>query len=376
MPINYGMTGVESFILQLATAQKRAGLAPGITMEIAGREELAASAASIGVPMLDFPPALNPPAALLRRPVRIVNSLRRILALRRVLREYDAVHMHSSGFVGLEALLAAALAGTRSVVVTHHMTVTIYRKYWSRLGTLTLWLQKRLASSSVMPYREAADELVEVGLPAQRVRVVPYCIDEQRFSGENVPPAADEPLQLIMVARLHEGKGHDVLLDALAELRRRNRAVRLVMVGRGDTRAAIARQIEALDLQDMAELREHVDHSEIPAMLRAAHVIVLPSFMEGETFPLSLLEGQLIGLPAIGSRWFGIPSIIEDGETGFVVTPRHAGELADAIERLVVDRALYLRMSANARARARAHFTGTAVAATYDGLYRKLAPQG
>jgi len=369
METNFGMTGVESFILQLTTAQQRAGLEPRITLEIASREELVQAEAKIGVEVVDFPPAVTSRLPLVGKLGRILNSVRRIRALCRELQGHQVLHLHSSGFVGLEALVAAALVRTPKVVVTHHMTVTIYRKYWSRLGSLTLWLQKQVADASVMPYAEAAQELVEVGLPAAKVHVVPYCIDEVRFAGQNVPPAEDEPLKLIMVARLHIGKGHDVLLDALSTLKQRGRAVKLVIVGRGDTRPAIEQQIAALGLESMVDLRQHVDHSEIPAMLRQSHVIVLPSFMEGETFPLSLLEGQLLGLPAIGSRWFGIPSIIEDGETGFIVAPKHAGELAEAIDKLVLDRALYLRMSEHARLRAHAHFTGKAVAATYAALY-------
>jgi len=50
--------------------------------------------------------------------------------------------------------------------------------------------------------------------------------------------------------------------------------------------------------------------------MRDGHVVVLPSYMEGEMFPLCLMEGMALGLPAIGTRWSGIPEIIVDGETG------------------------------------------------------------
>lgn len=373
MGTNYGMTGVESFILQLTTAQKRAGLEPRITLETARREDLVNAAEKIGVRVVDFPQPLSSRLPIIKKAAGLLSRIQRIRTLRKQLKGYDVLHMHSSGFVGLDALLAAAMAGTRRVIVTHHMTVTIYRKYWNRMGTLTLWLQKRIADASVMPYADAAKELVEVGLPEGKVRVVPYCIDEVRFAGQNAPPVAGEPLKLIIVARLHAGKGHDVLLNALSELKTRNRAVHLTIVGGGDTRAAIAQQIESLGLQSMVDLRQHVDHSAIPSLLKQSHVIVLPSFMEGETFPLSLLEGMLMGLPAIGTRWFGIPSIIKDGETGFVVTPRNSGELAAAIEKFVVDPQLYPRLSAQARQRAQNFFTGEKVSATYHSLYSEEA---
>ena len=368
--LNYGMTGVESFILQLSTAQKRAGAEPKITLEIVRREALVDAAEKIGVQVVDFPKSVKLPAV--KRLAGVLTSLRRIRALGKQLKGYDVLHMHSAGFTGLDALVAAMLMRTPKVIVTHHMTVQSYRKYWRRLGSVTLWFLKRVADISVMPYDEAAQELVEVGMPANNVRVVPYCIDEIRFSGRNVPPAAGEPLKLIMVSRLHEGKGHDVLLDALSELQKKGRAVQLTIVGTGEKRAAIEEQIQSLGLQSSVDLIQQVPHSAIPQLLREAHVIVLPSWMEGETFPLCLLEGMLLGLPAIGARWHGIPYIIEDGDTGFLVTPKNSGELADAIEKFVVDPQIYPRMSEKARHRAQTFFTGKTVAGTYDSLYRGL----
>jgi len=101
---------------------------------------------------------------------------------------------------------------------------------------------------------------------------------------------------------------------------------------------------------------------------------VLPSWMEGETFPLCLLEAALIGLPAIGARWHGIPSIIEDGRTGFLVTPQDPHDLAEAIDRFLTDPLLYPAMSARARQRALANYTAGKVAETYSALYAEQTP--
>jgi glycosyltransferase involved in cell wall biosynthesis len=107
----------------------------------------------------------------------------------------------------------------------------------------------------------------------------------------------------------------------------------------------------------------------MPTVFAEGHVIVLPSSMPGETFPISLLEGMSMGMPAIGSRWFGIPDIIVDGESGFVVEPGSVDALARAIEHYLADPAAFAAASKNARARAKAHFTGAAVAGAYAALY-------
>ena len=371
---NYGMTGVESFILQLATAQKRTGLEPGITIDIEHRADLVRWADKIDVPVYGFPGAVRIFIPGLKKFARVASSLRRIGALRKLLKGYDVLHVHAAGFTGTDALVAGALARVPKIIVTNHMTVSAYRRYWRRLGTLTLWLVKRIADASVMPYEEAAQELLEVGLPPAKVRVIPYCVDQARFCGHNTPPEPGGPLTLIMVSRLHEGKGHDVLLDALGQLKAKGRAVRLLIVGQGDTRLAIERQIEALGLQSLVQMRAHVDHAAVPSLLESSHVIVLPSWMEGETFPLCLLEAALIGLPAIGARWHGIPSIIEDGRTGFLVTPQDPHDLAEAIDRFLTDPLLYPAMSARARQRALANYTAGKVAETYSALYAEQTP--
>ena len=369
--LNYGMTGVESFILQLCTAQKRAGIEPKITLHTERKEALVEAAKKIGVQVVDFPPPVKVP--MVRRLGGVLTSFKRIRALRKLLKDCDVLHMHCAGFDGLDALLAAALTRTPKVIVTNHMTMEAYRKHWKRLGDLTLWFMKRVADVCVMPYEEAAQELIEVGVPAGKVAVVPYCIDEVRFSGRNVAPVSGEPLKLVMVSRLHEGKGHDVLLDALHELKKRGRAVKLSIVGAGETRAAIEQQIQTLGLKSCVDLLEHVPHSAVPQLLRDSHVIVLPSWMEGETFPLCLMEGMMLGLPAIGARWHGIPFIIKDAETGFVVTPKSAGELADAIDKFAVDPQIYPTMSEKARQRAQTLYTAKTVANTYYSLYRGLS---
>lgn len=368
--LNYGMTGVESFILQLCTAQKRAGIEPRITLHTERKEALVEAAKRIGVPVLNFPKPVKVP--MLRRLGGVLTSFKRIRALRALLKDCDVLHMHCAGFDGLDALLAAALARTPKVIVTNHMTMEAYRKHWKRLGDLTLWFLKRVADVCVMPYEEAAQELIEAGVPAAKVSVVPYCIDEVRFGGRNVAPAAGEPLKLIMVSRLHEGKGHDVLIDALHELKRRGRAVTLSIIGAGETRAAIEQQISRLGLESSVQLLQQVPHSSVPQLLKEAHVIVLPSWMEGETFPLCLMEGMMMGLPAIGARWHGIPSIIKEGETGFLVTPQSSSELAGAIEKFVTDPQIYQTMSDKARQRAQSLYTAKTVANTYYSLYRGL----
>ncbi len=86
-------------------------------------------------------------------------------------------------------------------------------------------------------------------------------------------------------------------------------------------------------------------------------------------FPLCLMEGMALGLPAIGTRWSGIPEIIVDGQTGVLVEPRDEIALAGAIERFLIEPTFYRLARNNAIARIQACYTAAAVVKTYLELY-------
>jgi len=367
MGTNFGMTGVETFIMQLCAAQKRLGMAPSVTLDLDNRDEVARSGAALGVPVTDL--ARAPERGRLRGKLGTAwLRARRVRQLVEQLREVDVLHMHSVGIVGLDALLAAAILRRRAVIVTHHLTMTAFAPHRNRTTDLTLELERRVAYRAVMPYSAAAEELVAHGVPAERVMAIPFCCDEELFGGAIELPAPGA-LTLVMSARMFPGKGHDQLLAAVAGLRPRYPGLRVLLVGDGPTRGALEAEIRRLNLGDAIELRGQVPHELMPKVLAEGHVIVLPSSMPGETFPISLLEGMTMGMPAIGSRWFGIPDIIADGHTGFVVEPGNAEALAAAIERYLTDPTALAAASRNARARAKANFTGAAVAGAYVNLY-------
>jgi len=168
---------------------------------------------------------------------------------------------------------------------------------------------------------------------------------------------------------MFQGKGHFELLAALAELSPQYPRLRAEFVGDGPERPKIEAAIDRLNLRNVVKCMGRVDHREVPAIMRKSHVVVLPSYMEGEMFPLCLMEGMALGLPAIGARWSGIPEIIVDGETGIIVEPRDDVGLARAIERFLTEPTFYARARRNSLARVRSRYSATVVARTYSEQY-------
>lgn len=364
----YGMTGVETFVLQLCAAQLRLGHQPEISGTMAVRPELVDAATTAGVPIHAAPERDGLEARLPRKLgsarflFRSVGSLARLLRSR----SHDVLHLHAVGVSGLDAMVAGALAG-KPVVVTHHTTLTCYPI--ERLAQrLTFGLERRLARRVVMPYAAAAAELVAAGVPADRVRVVPFCVDEARFSADAVRRAPGDPFRVVMLARVVEGKGHRELLAAAARMKDHLPSLRLRIIGDGPLRPELEALGERLGLADRVEWLGKVSHADVPGLLAEGDLVVLPSHMEGETFPVSLIEGMALGLPAVGSRWFGIPDVIGDDGAGAVVEPGDVDALAGAMTRFGQP-AAYAQASAAALARVRQQFTGRAVAEEYARLY-------
>lgn len=374
MGTNVGMTGVETFILHLCAAQRRLGLSPRFTCELEGRAPLVASAEKAGLPLHDFPARSALEERLPRKLGTAALRARRVRELVRLARAHaDLIHIHAVGVHGLDAFTAALLTRT-PVLVTHHTTMEFARAQGRSVeGDASLALERRIARRVVMSYARATPGLIAAGVPADRVRVVPFCVDERRFELGAAEPDPDV-FRLVMLSRLVPDKGHDDLVHAFAAARATRPALRLTFLGDGPERPDLERLVDELGVRDAVEITGWMPHEEVPARMRRAHVVVLPSHMHGETFPISLMEGMALGLPAIGARWTGIPDIIDDGVTGFVFEPADRAGLRAAIERLADDHAFYASASQAAVARVRERFTAEAVARAYADLYAELGP--
>jgi glycosyltransferase involved in cell wall biosynthesis len=136
--------------------------------------------------------------------------------------------------------------------------------------------------------------------------------------------------RLVCVGRLCEEKGHFLLLDALAQLAKRNIAFKMTLVGDGPLRSRITARIEELGLRNNVEITGWVSNSEVRQFLSDARAMILPSFAEG--LPVSIMEAFALGRPVISTYFAGIPELVVNGENGWLVPPGDTNRLAGAIE--------------------------------------------
>jgi len=257
-------------------------------------------------------------------------------ALSRAVGKADVLHTH---LVHAD-VLGALVRGRRVLVSTKHNDDPF------RAGPFR-WVERALTrrAARAICITEALRRfnVERVGLPARKLAVVPYGLDE--------PPTAWGPNELelpegklvVAVSRLVPQKGLDVAVDAMAGI-----DATLVVLGEGPERARLETLARTLGVRVLLPGRV----GDVAAVLRRADVLVHPARWEG--FGLAILEAMLCGLPVVATRVSSIPEIVADGETGVLVPPDDPSALAGALVRVLGEPG---ELGAHGLARARAEFS-------------------
>lgn len=185
----------------------------------------------------------------------------------------------------------------------------------------------------------------------------------------------DGPVEFISVSNLHEGKGLEINLEALARLARRGfTRWRYRVVGDGDQRTALEAQVRALGLEQLVEFLGARPHDEVYRLLSGADVFILPSYREA--FGIAYLEAMALGLLAIGVRGQGPEAFVRDGETGFLVPPKDAEALAICLQNIFTQSAQYREMARLGRSEVWDHWTWGSHARQLIAVYDEVLERG
>ena len=174
-------------------------------------------------------------------------------------------------------------------------------------------------------------------------------------------PRTPPTWRLLAVGRLVEKKGFDVLVRACRLLRAWGRPVQCTLIGAGPQREALARQIRRNALQDRMTLRGAQPNAEVYRALRRHDLLVAPSrpASDGDRdgIPTVLIEALSQGVPVVASAFAAIPELVQDGETGRLVTPGAPVTLARTLHRLFDAPQHAARMGRNGREQIRRCFS-------------------
>ncbi|MCK9387451.1 MAG: glycosyltransferase family 4 protein [Sulfuritalea sp.] len=329
-----------------------------VTVACPAHARMAVEAARFGVPVVALPIEFKTVAGFM--------ELRRYLASHAP----DVVNTHSSADSWLTGLACVTLARPPAIVRTRHISAPVSNNFFNR------WLYAR-AKAVVTTGESLRRHLLEtLDLEPLRVTSVPTGIDTERFSP--VKCAADktaaklalglDPAQrhLGIVATLRSWKGHLFLLDAFAQLNRPE--LHLLIVGEGPMREPIEEKIAALGLSKRVTLPGQCADPE--RWMQAMDVFCLPSYAN-EGVPQAIIQAMLCALPIVTTPVGAILEAVSDGDTALVVPPKDARALANAVGRLLDDKALAAQIGGNARCVASADFSREIMLNRMESIFRQ-----
>ena len=263
-----------------------------------------------------------------------------IAGLVRLLRreKVSVLHAHcfDPTFVGL---VAARLAGTTLVFTRHHSdhNLRLAKRWHTRIDA---WCGRH------------ADRVIAVSEATRRIMTDVERVPERKvvtvYNGaEPLPtPSLDSVTALrrelglgdevvcVMMARLHEEKGHRVLFEALPGVLPHVSPLVVLLAGDGPHRDQLESEVRRRGLNSVVRfLGQRYD---IPELISLSAVVVLPSL--AESFGFAALEAMTLSRPVVAARTGGIPEVVDDGITGLLVLPGDADGLAVALSRILKDR--------------------------------------
>jgi colanic acid/amylovoran biosynthesis glycosyltransferase len=155
--------------------------------------------------------------------------------------------------------------------------------------------------------------------------------------------------EILCVGRLTQAKGQHVLIDAVDQLARQGRRVRLRLVGDGPDGPALREQARRLENANLVVFEGAVNQDNIRPLYEAAEIFCLPSLAEG--IPVVLMEAMAMEIPCVTTHITGIPELIRSGTEGLLVAPSDLDGLVRALETLMDDAVLRECLARAGRAR-------------------------
>ena len=297
-------------------------------------------------------------------PDRFPGDPRTVLALARLAASTRADILQTHGY---KANVLAAIARAR---IRRPWVAFVHGETWENWKVRTYFALERAAirraDRIVAVSHRMARGLQARGIPAAKLRVIHNaCLIEPRPDDTPVAWRADAPPIVGVIGRLSYEKGIDVALQAHRLVTQRYGDVRLWVVGEGPERASLMKLAQRLGI---ASSVEWLGYQEDPQPLyRRMSIVLIPSRSEG--LPNVALEAMAHGIPVVAAAVGGVPEVVSDDQTGFLVAPGDAARLAARVLALLADATLRRKLGDEARHDVVARFSPEARCQALARLY-------
>ena len=266
----------------------------------------------------------------------------------------DHVHAHFAGMAARTAFWIAKFFPITFSFTAHANDIFAPRNF--EIGLEKLIQTARL----IITETDYSEKFLRERFPehADRIHRIYNGLNLAEFGHANF---SSDPPMIVAIGRLIPKKGFANLIRACALLVEHGRPFRCEIFGDGPLESQLRGQVEESGLQEFVQLPGPKPQHELRERLARASVFVLPSVPEAEggmdNLPTVIMEAMATGLPVVSTRIGGIPEMVIDNETGFLMRPDDPVALADAIEKVINDRSLGQKLGQAGHGRAQKLFS-------------------
>lgn len=236
-----------------------------------------------------------------------------------------------------------------------------------------------LSDLLVCPSEVTRAFLVSLGVPRQRIYVIPNGYSPQDFLVTPLPDWNHPKPTLLYIGTLADWQGLDLMLQALPIiLSQRQVLLRIIGRGRSRQRKHISKQIRKLGLEEFVSLEAAVPHHSVPQMISEAHLCLAPLSLNDRNItqgccPIKIIEYMACARPIVAANLPVVRELLREDQDGFLFTPGDPNDLARQVIKLLENLDLAEQISRSAAARARQQFTWHLAQKRLLKVYRKLA---
>lgn len=264
---------------------------------------------------------------------------------------YDIIHCHFgyNGLVGVMLRDIGAIQG-KVVITFHGIDMTTYLKTEGEQAYDLLFQYGDI----FLPISELwKRRLIELGCNGNII-VHRMGIDCKKFSFTARKLRSKGVVEIVTVARLAEKKGVEYAIRAVAKLAKSKTNLNYTIVGDGPLKESLQQLIKELNVDKIVTLVGWKQQQEVIEIINNSDIMLAPSVTtqdgDKEGIPVALMETMAMGLPIISTNHSGIPELIENGVTGFLVPERDVDALAEKLNYLVENPQVWEKMGRAGRA--------------------------
>ena len=257
------------------------------------------------------------------------------------------LHNHFSNSSCSVAMLAAQMGGFTFSITMHGPMEFFEPKYWR----IDEKIRRALFVCCISHFCRSQAMIFAPQEKWDRLHIVHCGVDLRQFGQ---PRRHGEGRRLLFVGRLSVVKGLPVLLDAFALLKPDYIGLTLTLAGDGPDRARLEQRAKDLGLADQIQFLGYQTQAQVRELLKETDVFVMASLAEG--VPVVLMEAMASGVSVVATAVAGVRELVEDGISGFLISPGDAQSLAERTEALLEDPALRQRFGKAGRAEVEAEF--------------------